>query len=207
MRVSKRFLATVAVVGLSMYPYSQARGGTIQDGGFESATAGTYATGPIGDGWNVTEGTIGIFNNSGGIGTAHSGSQFADLDQSDTLNGLSQTIGTTAGDTYQITFWLSDDTGGNSFQASFGATTLVNETTPDLGLGNYTELTYDATAGGVSTALLFTGQYLLRGGSVGTVIDDVSVTDMSAQTPEPATFGMIGAALSFLGLRRLRRNR
>jgi hypothetical protein len=206
MRVSGRFLATVAVAGLSMYPHSQARGGIIQDGGFETASFATYSPGPIGDGWNVTEGTITILNNSELEGTSHGGSQFVDLDPYASVNGLSQTIGTTAGDTYQITFWLSDDTGGNSFQASFGATTLVNETTPDLGLGTYTELVYDTTASGVSTALLFTGQYLHRGSSVGTVIDDVSVTDIGA-TPEPATCGMIGAALSLLGLWSLRRNR
>jgi len=202
-RGTGRFFATVAAIAvLSMCSSTQAFGNIIQDGGFESATQALYATGPIGDGWYVTEGNIPI-RPTGEI--PHSGSQFADLDYSDTLNGLSQTIATNPGDDYQISFWLSDAGGGNQFDVSFGGLTLLSESTPNTGIGNYQFLTFDAPASGASAALLFTGLWISQPG-VGTVIDDVSVTDLGpAGVPEPATWLMILGGCAAIGTARLRR--
>jgi hypothetical protein len=177
----------------------------VSDGGFESAKAGAY-TGVIGDGWIASQGEIGVLNNLFGDGTAHSGQQFADLDAGFVTNELSQTLSTVAGQSYLVSFWLSDDTGGNPLQVSFGSTSLINGTTPALGSGNYELLTFNVVATGSTSDLSFTSKYS-RGG-VGAVIDDVSVTTTSV--PEPTTWSMIlggfGALVCF-GTRRKHRCR
>ena len=168
----------------------------IVDPGFESATAGVYS-GSIGDGWNVIQGHIDILNNSGGPGTSHSGQQFADLDYAFAVNELSQTFTTVGGATYAVSFWLSDDVGGNPLSVAFGSTSLFNAATPDLGSGNYELLTFNVVANSPSTSLTFTSQFTRTIGGVGAVIDDVSVTQI---TPEPSTLPMMIVAFGLLGL-------
>jgi PEP-CTERM motif len=168
----------------------------IQDGSFEYAAANLYGPGPIGDGWSVGTGAIQIINNSQGIGVAHSGQQFADLDSGFTSNMLYQTMTTQPGQNYLVAFWLSDDVGGNPLNVTWGSQTLFNGPTPDLGSGNYELLTYDVKATGSSTTLSFTSQFIGNGGGVGAVIDDVSVDTL---VPEPGSLvmlatGIIGAA-------------
>src|SRR5450759_4615511 len=111
----------------------------VLDGNFETANAtnNTYGPGQIGDGWSVANGTIAILNNSQGFGTAYTGQQFADLDFGSTSNTLSQSLASIPGTIYVVSFWLSDDVGGNPLSVVFGSTTLVNMVTPALGSGNY----------------------------------------------------------------------
>jgi len=171
----------------------------ITDPGFESAASNVYSTGAIGDGWNVIQGSIDVLNNSQGFGTSHSGQQFADLDFAFAVNELSQTFATVIGQTYAVSFWLSDDVGGNSLSVNFGSRSLLNGPTPALGRGNYQLRTFNVVATTSSTSLTFTSQYLFSGTGVGAVIDDVDV----AAVPEPAawTIGGVGV-LGLLGIRR-----
>ena len=93
----------------------------------------------------------------------NSGQQFADLDTGFATNQLSQTLSTVAGQSYLVSFWFSDDTGGNPLQVSFGSTSLINGTTPDFGSGNYELLTFNVVATGSTSGLSFTSKYS-RGG-------------------------------------------
>lgn len=75
-------------------------GTIVQDGGFE-VPSGTYYTGSLGDGWTATQGTIDIFTAADGLGgVPHSGNQFVYLDNSGTLNTVSQTLATVIGQSY-----------------------------------------------------------------------------------------------------------
>ena len=86
-----------------------------------------------------------------------------------------QNISTVPGDTYQVQFWLSNPAGGtpSNFTASFGAATLVSLS--NSAAQNYTEYTYDVTATGTSTELLFVGEQ----NPAYWYLDDVSVVDVS----------------------------
>src|SRR5215469_8917369 len=72
----------------------------VADPGFEAGTPGSY-TGAMGDGWIVTAGTWAICNNSGAgcgsAGVAHTGTQMAFLDWSNTFNTITQSLTTVIG--------------------------------------------------------------------------------------------------------------
>jgi len=177
------------------------------DPGFEQAVPMLYVPGPIGDGWYVGEGNIEIINNNQGYGTAHSGQQFADLDFGFEGNSLYQTVATTPGSTYAVSFWLSDDVGGNYLLVTFGSSTLFDGLTPDLGSGNYELLTYNVTASDPQTTLTFTSQWRYTGGAgIGAVIDDVSVEPL-ASTPEPSSLTLFGSGMAGLAMAAVRKFR
>jgi hypothetical protein len=81
------------------------------DPGFESGIAGSY-TGAIGDGWVVTAGTGAICNNSGAgcgnVGDAHTGVRMAFLDWNDSFNTITQALPTVIGQTYTISYRVTD---------------------------------------------------------------------------------------------------
>jgi hypothetical protein len=124
---------------------------------------------------------------------------FADT-TADTMT-LSQVLSTKAGDTYQISFYLAQDTAlvspyHNAFSAAFGTDTLASLTA--IPVQGYTMYTLTAATG--STDLSFElgndlGEFLL---------DDVQVTDVT--TPEPATLLLLLSAGAVSGLaKKLRR--
>lgn len=103
---------------------------------------------------------------------------------------LAQTLPTQAGDSYLISFALAQDTvpgageGSNILNATFGATTLINQVNvPVEGYTNYSFMTVATTD---TTTLSLTagnglGEFLL---------DDVSVT-----VPEPGSIAVLGIGL------------
>jgi hypothetical protein len=76
---------------------------------------------------------------------------------------LSQTLTTVAGQAYQITFWLDQDTAPSgtylhTFTAMFGATTMLSLMPTDSNpgpVGVWTEYSFTETAAGASTVLEF----------------------------------------------------
>jgi hypothetical protein len=175
----------------------------LSDGGFETPNvtpgASQYTTN-LGDGfWNVTQGGIQIFNTAIGEGAVpHSGNQFAYLDDGNTPNTLSQTLATTVGQSYVVSYWVADND-PNSLVVNFGDQNLFTGLAPTLGVGaagDYVNATFIVTADAPSTNLTFTGQWLGFDGDYGTILDDVSVTAASA--PEPATLAFSASGLLWL---------
>ena len=134
----------------------------------------------------------GISPNSGS-----SQAYFSDLVSNATT--LSQSIATQIGVTYQISWFLAQDTAlvnpySNMFSMSFGGNTVANLTS--LPVQAYTEYSYGWAATSASTNLSFT-----IGNDVGEfLLDDVTVQ----VAPEPASWLalLIGTALCGLAMRR-----
>jgi hypothetical protein len=171
----------------------------VVDPGFESGTPGSY-TGAMGDGWAVTAGTGAICNNSGAgcgsAGVAHSGTQMAFLDWSNTFDTITQTLTTVIGQTYTISYFAAG-TQPNVLEVTFGGSTLFNGTAPTDGVGSpsdYVQYTFNSTATSTSTVLAFSGQRTV-GGEI--LLDDVSVS----ATPEPSALSLTSLCLAALVLR------
>jgi hypothetical protein len=136
-------------------------------------------------------------------GGAHSGTYSASFDDASSIGSLDQTIATTPGDVYDISFWLSADTqGGINVSGSFGSDTFYSVNS--LHNGSYIQITANDLLGtGSSTLLHLTFQDI---GSVSSgYLDDISVTDVTpAGVPDAAsTAGLLGLGLA--GLLALRR--
>ncbi len=115
---------------------------------------------------------------------------------------ISQALSTVAGDTYAISFWLSNNSGPNNFFGWFGGTEFLSlNDSPTFGWTEYTE---SAVATSSSTTLAFYGSNDPSWYSLA----EVSVVETSAvvAVPEPGTLALFGAALfgATLWLRRRR---
>jgi hypothetical protein len=170
----------------------------VSDGGFENATPVGTTNGDgvgtsYGDGWSVTAGTLTIQAEISGVRVPHSGSRYAYLDWSNTVNTISRTLATVAGESYTLSFWLAD-TSPNAVSVSFGDLTVFSGIAPTngtLAAADYIEQTYIVQATGTSTVLSFTGRWTT---GAGTLLDDVSVTTVDT-VPEPASLTVLAAGL------------
>jgi len=168
-------------------------------------------------GWTISGNTANPNGNYYGVDAydANSGSFGAFMSQ-DFFVGtapvdLSQTLATVAGDTYQISFFLEQDTAPttagyiHAFSATFGGTTMLT-LTPTVALPGslaYTEYTFSETATAPSTTL----QFDFENDDNYWSFDDVSVTltSTASSAPEPSAGLLGGTALVALLLLRRRR--
>jgi hypothetical protein len=99
---------------------------------------------------------------------------------------LQQTLSTSPGSGYSLTFWLSQSVNTppgyvNSFSVVFAGTTLYSQT--NLPASSFSESTFDVTASSNSSLLAFN----FRNDTGFFSLDDISVAPASVVVPEPAT--------------------
>jgi len=207
-RASSLIVFCLAVVaGLSVAPRAHAQQGInlVQDPGFESATDANTAPG-----WTLSSGfgTDYVFTDGGTTasgGSANSGLWYAEFAATSAANAqsatLSQTIATTAGSYYTVSFFLANFGGPHdTFLATFGGQTILSLT--DASAFSYTKYTMVIKATSANSVLAFTGEQ--DPASFG--LDDVSVE----AGPAPVMGGgllSLGAAAFGFAARRLRRGR
>jgi hypothetical protein len=132
-------------------------------------------------------------NNSGGnfvnAANAHSGTYAAWMGAVGSDGSFQQSIATTVGGLYNVSFWLESPGGTpNDFSASFGGVTFYTIT--NAGAFAYTQFMGNITATSSSSLLLFSA----RQDPSYWHVDDVDVH----LVPEPGTVGLV--ALGTLGL-------
>jgi len=138
--------------------------------------------------------------------SAEDGSRFLDLTAYNTgapFGGVSQTIATTAGLQYQLSFFLGSYTqlwGGPpvSILASAGSTSQTFTVSTTSTASTWTPFSMQFTAGSSSTVITLTG----AAGVEYIGLDNVSVDPAAAGVPEPATCILAGLGLIAAGLRR-----
>ena len=174
---------SVLAIGLLFASITPSLANLVTDPGFESCTT----VGGLPPGWT----SAGVICTSVS-GNVHSGSWAAAFTNQN-ANGmatLSQSISTTAGETYEFSFWLKNN-GTDSFTASFGTDQVLN--LMNSGPFAYTFEDFTVSAAAASTTLAFNAS---TSGDLW-ALDDVSVTAVTA-VPEPPALGLF--ALAALGL-------
>lgn len=179
--LAKLIFALTAVAALSVaYP---AKANLITNPGFESLSSG----------WTFSNGA------AVGFGPAHTGVAYGFMPSAGVNSPtIAQSVATTAGATYTISFFvacaaaipsnLAVSFGGNVFNYMFSA-----------GTTNFTQFTVNATASGANTNLSFIG-----GGVATFRLDDISVEPAGVGVPDGGmTVSLLGCAL--LGLAAVRR--
>jgi len=181
-------LLCAAIVGA----FNCARAETlVANGGFET---GDFT------GWTHTGNT----NFTGvGCGTSqarHSGNCSAFFGPSGSVGGISQTLATIPGGTYQVSFWLLfDGLMPSEFSASFGGVSLTSLTNPPFSDGFNAFFSFSVIATGANTTLAF--NFRDDPGFLG--LDDVDVSP----TPLPAGLPLFATGVGALGLLGWRRKR
>ncbi|MFZ0312007.1 MAG: PEP-CTERM sorting domain-containing protein [Candidatus Korobacteraceae bacterium] len=108
---------------------------------------------------------------------------------------LSQTLATTAGAQYTVSFWFGS-VGDNpsDFSASWDGTQLLSLTNPNTGSA-WTQYTYQVTGTGSDTLT-----FAFRDDPAYMALDNVSVTENSGQSvPEPSSLLLLGTGVLGLG--------
>jgi hypothetical protein len=167
-------------------PYRLVVNPLIKNGGFETGSFGYWTMG--GNSGSSTVRNNGLYRHSGFYG--------AELGETNVLGTLSQTVRTTVGANYALSFWLGNPNGlatNNQFSVSWNGVTIYSVTNlPVSPFSNYTLL---VSATGISTALQFS--YRNNTGLFG--LDDISLTPEFLQVTPAAMLvstGYVGGPFS-----------
>jgi hypothetical protein len=162
----------------------------------ELVTNGGFETGDF-TGWTQ-------FGNQGDTGvdctgrfTPHSGQCVGFFGAIGSTGGIFQTtLATQAGQTYDVSFWYSNLSGGtpNSFEFNWDGGRAEVSMVNAAAFG-YTQYTAQLTASGTNTDLRFT----IRHDPNFYLLDDVSVVARNNNVPEPGSMALVGLALAGLG--------
>jgi hypothetical protein len=150
---------------------------------------GDFETGDF-TGWTTDSGSV-----TTGSTYAHSGTYGAEFGPVGSLGYLSQTLSTTPGTSYVLSFWLDSPDGENpnEFQVSWDGTTLLDEANiPAIG---WTNIQFVVTATDTSTVL----QFGFRDDPTYLGFDDVSVSTQSSTSLPPFTWTTNAGAITITG--------
>ena len=193
-------LLTLTVTAFAIPAHAQ----TVTNGGFENGDFTGWTLSGAADYTSSNPNTF-VF------GAPHSGDFAAWLGPVGSDGFLSQTLATTVGQTYTLTYWLSvdassqistdDPTVTNDFITSFNGQAVFtqNNLAPTDGhtdsADDYTKFSYTTVATSASTAL----QFGFRNDNSQFRLDDVSVSNTITPVPEPSTLVSLAVLLSLTG--------
>ena len=174
---------------------------------------GWTATGPVGTDIGAVSTT---FVQNGVTFNAQDGNVWIDLTgfNTNTTEGIMQTVTTTPSTNYVLTFYVGNTTGGSIF----GTTSTVGLTINGTQVGTFTnssaaltslnwqQFTYNFTAATGSTAIGFVNLDGPSDNSNGLDLVDLEVGGPSS-VPEPASLVLVGSALAMLATFRVRHKR
>lgn len=175
----------------------------VTNGGFEDSTS---ADGHF-TGWTLSGNAdfTSANPNTFVFGNPHSGDFAAWLGPSSSDGFLSQTLATTVGQTYTLTYWLAVDTPAsptvNDFITSFNGQTVFTQSnlaptdSHTDSADDYTKFSFSTVATSTSTPL----QFGFRNDTSEFRLDDVSVSNTTAPVPEPSTLVSLAVLLSLTG--------
>lgn len=203
-RTMKKLLITAAL--LATFGAARADSNLVVDGGFEAQAqaAGTWNIYNSITGWSTFSGA-GIEVRNQVAGTAFEGSNFVELDSSNN-SAMTQTLSTTAGASYTLSFEYSARAGvaaaSNPIQVYWNGNLLATAMLDGIGQSNNVWHQYNFMVQGTgSDTLKFAAAGI--GDGLGGSLDAVSVT---AAVPEPSTYAMMFGGLALIGFS-LRRRR
>jgi hypothetical protein len=179
----------VVFLGLALSGQAKAGGNLVLNGGFETGNFTDWSLSGNTQYTMVTDKTFG--SKAGSSYAPHSGNYYALLGPVGSLGTMSQTIATTAGQSYTFSWWMaSDGDFANEFSASWNGTQVLDQ--QDIPVQGYVEYSFTVQATGSSTLIEFS--YRDDPGYLS--LDDVSVTQSisTLSVPEPSS-----AVLACLG--------
>lgn len=199
----------LAFVSLSVAAFNPAvAANLVMDGGFEGDVSQNYAAAdylfPLGPStfgpWTVNSGFVFV---DGFAVQAHSGDNSLNLAPGNPAfpSDITQTLATTVGQTYELSFFAAAG-GENTFSVKFdgatvpGAPTSLPSTIPEFAsdfTGDYREYDFTVTATSAQSVLEFGGTSTDNPGHGPDTIqlDDINFTPAGAAAPEPATWAMM----------------
>jgi hypothetical protein len=194
-------------VAVALMMASTAHANLIVNGGFESPalSSGSWSVFSSIPGWTSTMGD-GIEIQNHAAGNPFEGNQHVELDSNNNSNMI-QTVATTAGASYNLSFAYSPRPGisanSNGIEVFFGGNLLDTITGNGGNATNWSIFNYLVTANGSSSTVEFRAAGISD--SLGGYLDDVQLN--SSVVPEPATLTLFGIGLSLAGLAKLRRSK
>jgi hypothetical protein len=184
--VKTRFLVALMFVGLMTVGSSSAQN-LINNAGFETGDFTSWTlTGNTVDGTVANDNTF-VADCGYSNTCSQSGNFQALFGAVGSPGGVSQTVATTPGGTYEVSFWLQGDGGTpSSISISFGGVTLISQANqPGF---DYTFYSFLVNVTGPTSTFAIS----VRDDPVYYSLDDVAVV----QTPEPASLALLGSAMT-----------
>lgn len=184
------FLKPLLLAILAVPVFPAAASNIVDNPGFESGDLTGWTS-------NAPAFGVGVDNNSGDVHSGNFGVYFGTDPSNPTLDSfLSQTLNTSVGEKYTLSFWMSDyqaDALGGHFNVNLGGSQLFNLT--DVAQQDFTLYSATYTATSASTLLQFDANNVP--GWFG--LDDVSVTaNQVTSVPEPSTWIILLTGMAFL---------